>query len=156
MIKNEDTFISCFPISSWLQSFPATGSFPMSWLFSSEGQIIGASTSASVLPMNIQGWFPLGLIGLISLLSNGLYRVFSSTTVWKLQLSFVRYFFCIHLDSHVGFLLEHWFDEVTFIDFNIKSTFMHLDKPHLIMTVSFLHIARFDLLTQFQTHFYYQ
>ena len=69
MIKNEDTFISCFPISSWLQSFPATGSFPMSWLFSSEGQIIGASTSASVLPMNIQGWFPLGLIGLISLQS---------------------------------------------------------------------------------------
>ena len=51
--------------SSCPQSFPASGSFPMSWLFASGGQSIGAS--ASVLPMNIQGWFPLGLIGLISL-----------------------------------------------------------------------------------------
>ena len=53
--------------------------------FTSGGQSIGASTSTSVLPMNIQGWFPLGLTGLISLLSKGLSRVFSSTTVWKHQ-----------------------------------------------------------------------
>ena len=66
-----------------LQSFPALGSFPRSWLFASGGQSIGASASASVLPMNIQGWFPLGLTGLISLLSKGLSRVFSSSTVWQ-------------------------------------------------------------------------
>ena len=65
------------------QSFPALGSFPMSWLFASGGQSIG--TLASVLPMNIQGWAPLGLTGLISLQSKGLLRDFSSTTVWKHQ-----------------------------------------------------------------------
>ena len=54
-------------------------------LFASGGQSVGASVSASVLPMNIQGWFPLGLTGLITLLSKGLSRVFSSTTVWKHQ-----------------------------------------------------------------------
>ena len=60
--------------------FPSISVFQ---LFASDGQGIGASVSASVLPMNIQGWFPLGLIGLISLLSKGLSRVFSSTTVWN-------------------------------------------------------------------------
>ena len=55
--------------SFWLQSFPASGSFPKNWLFGSAGLSIGASASASVLPMNIQGWFPWGLTGLISLLS---------------------------------------------------------------------------------------
>ena len=68
-----------------LQSFPASGSFPMSWFFATHGQNIGASALAIVLPMNIQGWFPLGLTGLISLLSKGLSRVFSSTTIWKHQ-----------------------------------------------------------------------
>ena len=71
--------------SSCPQSFPASGSFPMSQLFTSGGQSIGASTSASVLPMNIQAWFPLGLTGLIALQSKGLSRVFSDTTVWKPQ-----------------------------------------------------------------------
>ena len=73
------------PFSSCLQSFPASESFLMSWLFSSGGQIIGASALASVLPVNIQNWFPLGLIGLISLQSKGLSRVFSNTTVQKHQ-----------------------------------------------------------------------
>ena len=68
-----------------LQSFPASGSFPMSWFLASGGQSIGASASASVLPMNIQGWFPLGWTGLITLQSKGLSRVFSSTTIWKHQ-----------------------------------------------------------------------
>ena len=63
---------SAAPFSFCLQSFPASGSFPMSWLFASRGQIIGASASASVLPMNIQGWFPLGLTGFLSLKSKGL------------------------------------------------------------------------------------
>ena len=76
---------SAAPFSFCLQSFPASGSFPMSQLFASGDQSIRASVSTSVLPMNIQGWFPLGLIGLISLQSKGLSRVFSSTTIWKHQ-----------------------------------------------------------------------
>ena len=71
--------------SSCPQSFPASGSFPMSRLFTAGGQSIGASASASVLPMSIQGWFPLGLTGLIFLLSKWLSRVFSNTTVWRHQ-----------------------------------------------------------------------
>ena len=73
------------PFSSCLQSFPASGSFPVSQLFASGGQSIGVSASASVLPMNIQGWYPLRLTGLISLQAKGLSRVFSSTTLWKHQ-----------------------------------------------------------------------
>ena len=76
---------SVIPFSSCPQSFPTSGSFPMSWLFISGGQNVEVLTSASVLTMNIQGWFPLVLTGLISLLSKGLLRVFSSTTLWKHQ-----------------------------------------------------------------------
>ena len=76
---------SVVPFSSHLQAFPASGSFPMSQFFASGGQSIGVSASASVLPMNIQDWFPLGLTDWISLLSKGLSRVFSSTTVPKHQ-----------------------------------------------------------------------
>ena len=70
---------SVVPFSSCLQSFPASGSFPRSQFFASGGQSIGVSASASVLPMNIQGWFPLGLTGWISLQSKGLsiYKVYS-------------------------------------------------------------------------------
>ena len=68
---------SVVPFSSHLHSFPASGSFPMSQFITSGGQSIGVS--ASVLPMNIQDWCPLGLIGLISLQSKGLSRVFSNT-----------------------------------------------------------------------------
>ena len=67
------------------QSFPASGSFQMSQLFTSGDQSIGFSTSASVLPMNIQDWSPLGWTGWISLQSKGLSRVFSNTTVKKHQ-----------------------------------------------------------------------
>ena len=77
--------ILCHPFSSCLQSFPASGSFPMSWLFASGGQNTGVSASASVLPMNIQDWFPLGWTGWISLQSKGFSRVFSNTTVQKHQ-----------------------------------------------------------------------
>ena len=76
---------SVIPFSSCPPSFPAWGSFPMSRLFASSGQSIGASTSASVLPMNMQGWFPLGLTRWISLQSKGLSRVFSSTTIPRHQ-----------------------------------------------------------------------
>ena len=77
---------SLVPFSSFLQAFPASGYFPMSQFFASGGQIIGASASPSVLPMNIQDWFPLGLPSWISLQSKGLSRVFSNTTVQKHQI----------------------------------------------------------------------
>ena len=76
---------SVFPFSSCLQSFPASGSFPMSQLFPWGGQSIGVSASASVLPMNTQDWSPLGWTGWISLQSKELSRVFSKTTVQKHQ-----------------------------------------------------------------------
>ena len=72
------TILSSIVPFTCLQSFPASRSFPVSQLFTSSGQRIGASASASVLPMNIQDWFPLGLIGLNSLQSKGLSRVFSN------------------------------------------------------------------------------
>ena len=77
--------ILCHPLSSCLQSFPASGSFTTSQFFTSGGQSIEASASASVLSMNIQDWFPLWLIGLTSLQSRALSRVFSNTTVQKHQ-----------------------------------------------------------------------
>ena len=76
---------SIVPFSSCLQSFPASGSFQISQFFSSGGQSIGASASASVLSMNFQDWFPLGLTGWISLQSKGFSRVFSNATVQKHQ-----------------------------------------------------------------------
>ena len=76
---------SVVPFSSCPQSFPASGSFQMSQLFSSGGLSIGVSASASVLPMKIQGWSSLGWTGWISLQSKGLSRVFSNTTVQKHQ-----------------------------------------------------------------------
>ena len=79
------------PLSSHLQSFPASLSFPMSQFFTSGGQTIGASASALVLPMNIQDWFPLGRTSWISMQSSGLSRVFSNTTVQKHQ------FFCTQI-----------------------------------------------------------
>ena len=76
---------SAAPFFFCLQSFPASGSFPMSWLFTSHGQSIGFSASASVLTMSIQGWFPLGWTGLVSLQSKRFSKVFSRTTVRKHQ-----------------------------------------------------------------------
>ena len=76
---------SVVPFTSCCQSFPASGSFPVSQFFPSGGQSIRVSSSASVLPVKIQDWFPLGLAGLISLQSKGLSRVFSNTTVQKHQ-----------------------------------------------------------------------
>ena len=82
---DQTMWTSVVPFSSCLQSFPASGSFPVRRLFTSGGHIIGAVASASVLPMNIQGWFPLGLTGLISLQSKRLLQVFSGTTIRKHQ-----------------------------------------------------------------------
>ena len=77
---------SVVPLPSCLKSFPSSGFFLMSRLFESGGQSIGASASTSILPMNIQYWFPLGLTALISLQSKGLSRVFYNTTVQKHEL----------------------------------------------------------------------
>ena len=77
--------ILCCPLLLLPQSFPASGSSPVSQFFPSGGQSIGASALVSVLPMNGQGWFPLGLTGLISLQSKGLKRAFSNTTIQKHQ-----------------------------------------------------------------------
>ena len=84
---------------SCLQSFPASGSFQMSQFFTSGGQMIGVSASISVLPMNIQDWFPLGWTGWISLQSKRLSRVFSNTTVQKHQFFSAQLFFVVQL-SH--------------------------------------------------------
>ena len=79
------TSCSVIPFCSYLQSFPASGSFPMSWVFAPGCESTGASTLASVLPVNIQDWFPLELTGLISLQSRGLSIVFSNTRAWEHQ-----------------------------------------------------------------------
>ena len=85
-VMSSNHLILCHPFASCLQSFLASGLFPMNWQLMSGGQSIGASASVLVLPMTIQGWFSLGLTDLISLVSQGaLKRVFSSTTVWKHQ-----------------------------------------------------------------------
>ena len=98
-ISSSVAFLSC------PQSFPAPESFPMSQLFTSGDQSIRASALASVLPMNIQGWLPLGLTDLISLQYKRLSRVFSSTTVWKHHSSMFSFLYgpsltSIHWKNH--------------------------------------------------------
>ena len=108
---------SFVPFSSCLRSSPASGSFPVSQFFASGGQSIGASASASILPVNIQGWLPLGLTGLISLQSKGLWRVFSSTTVQKHpffgaqhnSVSFCPASYCTKLVCYSRYLLTSYF-----------------------------------------------
>ena len=90
---------SVFPFSSCLQSFPASGSFPMSQFFASCGHSIGVSASALVLPVNIQDWFPLGWTGWISLQPKGLSGVFSNTTVQKHQFFGAQLF--LQSNSHI-------------------------------------------------------
>ena len=93
------TLSSVVPFSYCPQASPASGSFPMSQLFTAGGQSIGASASASVLSKNIQDLFPLGLTGLTSLQSKGLSRVFSSTMVWKHQFFSAQLSLCSN--SHI-------------------------------------------------------
>ena len=86
LVMPSNHLILCRPLSSCLQPFPASGSFPMNQFFVSGSQSIGVSALASVFTMNIQGWFPSGLTGWISLHSKGLSRVFSNTTAQKHKL----------------------------------------------------------------------
>ena len=101
------TFLSLLSILGTLHS---QGSFPMSQFFTSGGQSIGASASTSVLPMNIQDWFPLGWTGLISLLSKGLSRAFSHTTVQKHQFFALNFFYGPTLTSIHDYWKNHSFD----------------------------------------------
>ena len=94
------------PFSSCPQSLPASGSFPMSRLFAWGGQSIRVSASASVLPVNIQDWSPIGLTGWISLQSKGLSRVFSNTTVQKHQFFGAQLSFWSNSHIHTWLLLE--------------------------------------------------
>ena len=96
------TISSVVPFSSCLQSFPASGSFQMSQFFTPSGQSIGVSASASILPMNIQDWFPFGWTDWISLQSKGLSRVFSNTTVQKHQ------FFGAQISSQSNSHIHMW------------------------------------------------
>ena len=96
--------------SSCLESFPASGSFQMSQFFSSGGQSIGGSASASVLPMNIQDWFPLGWTGWISLQSKGLSRVFSNTTVQNINFSVLSFLYSPTLTTIHDYWINHSFD----------------------------------------------
>ena len=110
MLSNH--LILCCSFSFCLQSFPASGSFSMNQFFMSGGQSSGASASASVLPMNIQGSFPLGLTDFISLLSKGISRVFSSTTIWKHQ--FLGLLYSPILRSIHDYWKKHNFDYINF------------------------------------------
>ena len=135
-ISSIATPFSCF------QSFPVSGSFPMSQLFTSGGQSIGASTL--VLAMSIQSWFPLVLTGLIPLLSKGLSRVFSSTTVLKYQFLGAQPPLRSQL-SHLYMttgkslpLITHSFvGKVTSVSFNVLSRFVIAFLPrskHLLIS----------------------
>ena len=96
--------VLCCPLLLLPSIFPASGSFPVSQLFTSGGQSIRALASASILSVNIQGWFPLGLTGFISLLSKGLSRVFSSTTIQKHLITCFK----LIVSCANNFLPHHW------------------------------------------------
>jgi len=102
---------SVVPFSSCLQSFPASGSYPMSQFFASGGQSIAVSASISVLPMNIQDWFPLRWTGWISLLSNGLLRIFSNTTSKESILQRSAFFIVQLSYPYVTTRKKHSFDQ---------------------------------------------
>ena len=136
------TILSSVNPFSCLQSFPASGSFPISQLFTPVGQSIGAS--ASVLPMSIQGWFPLGLTGLISLLSKRPSKVFSSTTVWRHQFLWHSTIFIVEF-SHpylttgkiMALTIQTFVNKVMSLFFNILSRFVVAFLPrskHLLIS----------------------
>ena len=138
---------SVVPFSSCPQSFPASGSFQMSQFFTSDGQSIGVSASASVLPMNIQDWFPLGWTGWISLRSKELSRVLSNTTVQKHQFFCAQLFFIVllshpYMTTGKTIALTRWtfVHEVMSLLFNMLSrlliTFSQLFFNHLFSRYS--------------------
>ena len=117
---------SVVPFSFCLQSFPASGSFPMSQLFPSGGQSIGVS--ASVLPMNIQDWFPLGRTGWISLQSKGLSRVFFDTTVQKHHSSVLSFLYDPTVTSIHDYCKSHSLDYVDLVNKAMSLFFNKLSR----------------------------
>ena len=111
--------------------FQGSGSFPMSWLFTSGGQSIGASVSLSVLPMNIQGWFPLGLTGLISLLSKGLSGVFQTPWFKSINSSALNLLYGPTLTFLHDYWKNHSFDIWTFLG-KMMSLLFHVLSMFLI------------------------
>ena len=126
---------SVVTFSSCLQSFPASGSFQMSQFFTSGGQSIGVSASASVLPMNIQDWFPLGLTGWISLPSKRLSRVFSNTTFKSINPSALSFVYSPTLTSihdygkTIALTRQTFVGKVISLLFNILSRFVIVFLP---------------------------
>ena len=114
---------SVIPFSSCFQSFPGSGSFPVSHFFTSGGQSIGVSASTSVLPMNIQDWFPLGKTGWISLQSKELSRVFSNTTVQKHQSFSAQLSLWSNSHIHTWLLENNSFDYMDLCQQSNVSTF---------------------------------
>ena len=110
------------PFSPCLKSFPASGSFPINQFFSSGGQSIGASASASVLSMNIQDWFPLGLTGLISLQSKDLSRVFSNTAIQKHQFFSAQLSLWSNSHIHTWLLEKHTHTKFIYSSYCCSST----------------------------------
>ena len=132
---------SVAPLSSCPQTFPSSGWFPMSQHLASGGQSIGVSASASVHPMNIHSWFPLGLTSLTSLQSNGLSRVFSNTTVLKHQ------FFCTQPSFWSSSHIHTWLMEKplsltiwTFVDKVMSLLFSTLSKFFIAFTPRSKHL----------------
>ena len=138
---------SVVPFSSHLQSFPASGSFPVSQFFTSGSRSIGVSASASVLPMNIQDWFPLGWTGWISLQSKELSRVFLNTTVqnhqfFSAQLSLWSTFTPIH-----DYWVNHSFDKMTFVGKAMSLLFNMLSR----LVITFLPRSKHLLISWLQS-----
>ena len=119
---------SVVPFSSCLQSFPASGSFPVSWLFASGDQSIGPSASASILPMIIQGWFPLGWTGWISLQSKGFSIAFSNTTVQSINSLVLSFLYGLTLISLYDYWKNHCFHYVELCWQNNVSIFYMLSR----------------------------
>ena len=120
MLSNH--LILCCHLLLCLQSFPPSESFPVSQIFASGGQSIRASASASVLQMNVQGWFPLGSTDLVSLQSTGLSGVFSSTTIWKHQFFDTQ----PYLQSNFHIIHDYWNNHsFDYMDFDL-SAFTHI------------------------------
>ena len=112
LVMPSNHLIPVIPFSFCLQSFPASGSFQRIQLFASDGKSIGTSASASVLSMNIQDWFPLGLTSWISLQSKGLSRLFSNTTVQKHQFFSAQLSFHEQYEKAKRYDTERWTPQV--------------------------------------------
>ena len=122
---------SISPFSFCPQSFPASGYFPMSWLFPPGGQSIRTSASPAVLPMNIQGWFPLGLTGLISLQSKGLSRVSSTPQFKSLNSSAFLLLYGPDLTS----VHDYWKNYIDYMDLCQQSGFIFSGEPWIIQWI---------------------